>query len=374
MASSSMFSSLLQSLPSSKFSFRVTSGIGTFYNPVLGLLESKLANQLELLTRPPSDHQDLSYLSARWLHNAMSTVIFANSNAKTSIVDLQNALSDSGSYCKWLDECLDDNIRVLDTCLILQESLSCSKLHLSYVKAILGTLMHPADKQVSKARLLRAAHAVSQCVKLAQQKNTEMGSKRSKLETCGSVLRRMGEKLYSLEDQYKGNGWGVMYVAHMITIFVCGVMVTAFSVGGPKKANMSTISISSQSNWWLALSALQQRIKEEVETKRIQKMPYLEELEKMDSLFICLTQRITQALEDGLFPVLLDEEKPMKKAMGDLQRCVDELGHGLAKLEQDITELYQELVTSRMMLLDIYPKSSAIPRVYLELDEPKRQN
>ncbi|MCO5609959.1 hypothetical protein L7F22_064194 [Adiantum nelumboides] len=370
MASSSMFSSLLQSLPSSKFSFRINSGInGALYNPVLSLLESKLAHQLELL-RLPND-QDLSYLSTDWLHNAMSTVLFANSNAKTSIVDLQNALSDAGSYCKWLDECLDDNIRLLDACVILQESLSCSMIHISCVKAILNTLMHPSGKAPSIATLRRTAHAVSQCIKLAQQKIAEMSSKRSKLETCGSVLRRMGEKLYSLEEQYKGNGWGVMYVAHMITIFVCGVLITAFSVG-PKRANMSTISISSQSNWSLALLGLQQRIKEEVETKRIQKMPYLEELEKMDSLFMRLGENIMQVLEEDQFPVSPNEEKLIKQASDDLSRCLEELGHGFAKLEQDIYELYQELITSRMMLLDIYPKSSAIPRAFLELDEPNR--
>lgn len=356
MASSSMLTSLLQSLPSARFSFRVNSGIGA-YNPLLGLLETKLANQLELLKLQDID-QD-SYLSATWLTKAMSAVLSTNSTMKTFLPDLQHTLSESANFPKWLDECLDDNIRLLDACLIMQESLSCIIDHHSYVKSVLALM--PSDKPASKATLWRA---VSQCGKLTQKRNIQVSSKRSKLETCGSVLRRMGEKLYSLDDSYKGNGWGVMYVAHMIAIFVCGVLMTALSVG-PRRTSMTTISISTQSNWSIALSGLQQRIKEQVERKRMrtQRMPYLEELENVDSSLNTLENLIKHAIQLNQFPISSETEELLKESIGESTRFCNELGDGLAHLEQDIYDVYQVLISCRMMLLDIYPKTCTIPRM-----------
>ncbi|KAH7405543.1 hypothetical protein KP509_15G075000 [Ceratopteris richardii] len=361
MASSSMFSSLLQSLPSSKtFSFRSNSGIG-IYNPVLGLLESKITSQLELLTL--RDEEGTGYLSAEWLHSAMSMVLFANSSAMASIPDIQHALSDPGSFSKWLDECLDDNIRLLDASVIIQETLSCSAKHLAYVKAAL----QPSDMLISKAALQKVLYAASESGKILQRRMVDTASKRSKLETCGSVLRRMGEKLFSLEDSYKGNGWGVMYVAHVVTIIISAVLITALSVGS-RRASMTTVSISTQSKWSLALAGLQLRIKEQVDVKRsrIQRMPYLEELENVDALVCTLGEMVSEALQANQFPMPSEAEQQIRRAMDDLNHLSNELEQGLSALAQDMHQLYDVLVRSRIMLLDMYPKSSSIPRFYYE--------
>lgn len=364
MASSSILTSLLQSLPSSRFSFRINSAnfsIGSC-NPLLGLLETKLADKLELLKLQDDHEVGSSYLSARWLSRAMAVVLSTNSSIKAFVPDLEQALSEQGNLCKWLDESLDDTIRLLDACQILQETVAGITAHHSIVKLVLELIS--LDKPANEATLRRVRHALSKSRKISQKRNLDVNPpKRSKLETCGSMLRRMGEKLHNIDDAAKGKALGAMYAAQITTILICGVLITALSIN-QRRSSISTMSIATQSNWSLALSSLQQKVKEQVERKKSknQRMPYLEELENVDSSLHSLEDLINQALQAHQFPMDMEIEEPIKQTIGNLRRFSDELGDGLGHLERNISELYQVLITSRMMLLDIYPKSSSIPR------------
>lgn len=348
MSSSSLFSSLgaaLQNFSSPRFSFRVSSPTSKS-NPGLDAFEAELATQLEHL----KSTDEGGYLSSTWLCQAMEAVLSTHASVEAFVPDLQQALAD-GDF-KWLDEYLDDSVKLLDICRTLRDAITEIKNYNIRVELALHTL----DKgTMGDAQLKRAKNALNNCMEALKRKDDEvnhLGQRRSKLENCSSMLRRMGEKL-NMEDASKGNFFMVIYAAQVSTIFICGVLTSALSFK-PRRA-VTSIFVGGQSAWSFSVTSLQQRVKEQIEKKKSKAAnALLEELDKTDVAVHILHDKVEKLLQAKSFPLREDQILDMKGAVRSLKDCSAELHQGLAPLEVHVADVFKVLIASRVALLDIY--------------------
>lgn len=348
MSSSSLFSSLgaaLQNLSSPRFSFKVSSSTSKS-NPGLDAFESELATQLWHLKS--SDEGDC--LSIAWLCQAMEVVLSTHASVEAFVPDLQQALAD-GDF-KWLDEYLDDSVKLLDVCRTLRDAITEMKNYHTYVELALHTL---CNGSMGDAQLRRAKNALRKCKEALKRKDEEMnhlGQRRSKLENCSSMLRRMGEKL-NMEDASKGNFFMVIYAAQVSTIFICGVLTSALSFN-PRRP-LSTISVGGQSAWSFSLTSIQQKVKEQIEKKKSKGAnALLEELDKTDVAVQNLYDKVEKLLHSKSLPLRKDQFLDVKEGISLLEECAAELRLGLAPLEVHVGDVYEVVIASRVALLDIY--------------------
>eukprot|EP00249_Psilotum_nudum_P020244 c27617_g1_i1 orf=69-1145(-) len=353
MSSSSLFTSLgaaLQAFPSPRFSLRFSSPTVKSH-PVLKAFEAELSAQLEQL----KSMDEAGYLSLPWLCQAMGVVLSTHSYVEAFIPDLQHALDEGNN--KWLDEYLDDSIKLLDVCIVLRDTIADIKSYHAFVQLA----VHSLEKcTVGEAQLRRAKNAMAKCTEALKRKDEEFspqGQKRSKLETCSSILRRMGEKL-SVEDALKGNFFSAIYAAQITTIFICGALTAALCFK-PRRP-FSSMNVTGQSPWVISLSTLQQRVKEKVDKKKAKgSSALLEELDKADLSVRNLQELVERILVAKTFPLNEDKADKIGQAVESLRACADEMNDGLIPLEQQISELFRLLIASRMVLLDIYSHSSS---------------
>lgn len=345
MSSSSLFASLgaaLQNFSSPRNSARVSSPTGRSH-PGLSAFESELAAQLEEL----KSTDEAGYLSVRWLCQAIGVVLCMHASVEAFVPDLQQALADGDT--KWLDEYLDDSVKLLDVCVALREAMDEIKDYLVYVELALNTL---GKGKIGEAQLRRAKNALGKCTEALKRTDEDVSQRRSKLENCSSMLRRMGEKL-NMEDASKGKFFVVIYAAQVTTIFICGVLTAGLSFKARRPLSM--ISVAGQSGWAFSLSSLQQRVKEQVERKKAKgASALLEELDKTDLAVHCLEEKVEQMINSRAFPLSSDQAGEMKSLVGCLRDCTAELSQGVAPLELHIGEVFKVLIASRMALLDIY--------------------
>ncbi|KAH7277258.1 hypothetical protein KP509_39G042700 [Ceratopteris richardii] len=279
----------------------------------------------------------------------MEVVLSTHAGVEAFVPALQQALAD-GDF-KWLDEYLDDSVKLLDICRALGDAISEIKNYCVYVELALHTL----EKGVIKdAQLHRCKNALIKCMETLKRKDddvNQLGQRRSKLENCSSMLRRMGEKL-NMEDASKGNFFMVIYAAQVTTIFICGVLTSALSFK-PRRA-FSTMSVGGQSAWSFSLTSLQQRVRDQIERRKSKGANVLlEELDKTDMGVHTLYDKVEKLLHASNFPPPEDQVYEIKQAVRTLEDCTLDLREGLVQLEVHVSEVFKVLIASRVALLDI---------------------
>lgn len=350
MSSSSLFASLgaaFQSFSSPRLSFKASSPSKS--NPGLTAFESELASRLEQLKLT----DDAVYLSIPWLCEAMEVVLSTHASAETFVPDLRQALV-SGDV-RWLDDYLDNSIKLLDICVALKEAISEIKSYHIHLKLALRPLEKGAMGEPQLRRCKKALEKSMESLKRKDDAVNHLGQRRSKLENCSSMLRRMGDRL-NTEDATKGNFFMVIYAAQVTTIFICGLLSSALSF--KLRRPPSSIYVGGQSPWSFSLSSLQQRMKEQIEKNKSKGAnALLEELDKSDIAVQTLHKRVEQLLESSFFPVKKGHASEVKKGVALLRACSNELYQGLSPLEAHLEDVYKILLTSRVALLDMYSHS-----------------
>lgn len=348
MSGLSLFASLGAALHSPLFSFKILSPIAKS-NPALSAFEIDLSTQLHHLKLISFDGS--ACLSMPWLCHAMKVVLSTHASAEAFVPELQQALLHGDT--KWLHAYLDDSVKLLDTCNALREAIKEIKSYHGHVKLALNAL----DKAyIGEAQLRRAKAALCQCVNALKKKdegsNNVGGHRRSRLENCSSMLRRMGEKL-NMENASKGTFFKVSHAAQVTTIFICGVLTATLSLKPCRP--LSTIVIDGQSTWGCSLTSLQQRLKEQMERQKAKgENALLQELCKTDFAVRSLKDRVERLLERKRFPLKDARISDLKKYAVSLKDCSIELNNGLDLLHQHVEDVFKILITSRMALLEIY--------------------
>eukprot|EP00249_Psilotum_nudum_P025858 c30856_g1_i1 orf=96-1181(+) len=351
MSGSSLFASLgaaLHFFPSPPSSLRVSGSVATSLS-VLSAFETELASRLEQLKLT----DEAGYVSAAWLCQAIDVALSMHSYTEAFVPDLQLSVTQGNG--KWLDEYLDGSVKLLDVCNVLRDSVDDVQKYRTFLDSALHSL---ENGSMGKAQLLRANRALLKSIGALKRRNEDLAQqnqRRIKLETCSSMLRRIGEK-FDLADICKGNFFGVVYAAQITTVFVCGVLAAALCV--KSRGSLSTLSIAGQAPWVFSLSSLQQRVKEQLDKKKPKGTHnLLNELEREESSVYNLQDLIEKTLLKQSFPLRDEQAKDITQAVDNIRKSSGDVGAILTTLEQRMSELFRMLISSRLILLDIYTYS-----------------
>lgn len=348
--SHSLFSSLSAVIP--HFSLhRSGSGAGSSpkRHPVLQEFESKLAEKFDALKEAG---EELGFLSIDWLLQALSVVLSTHASVEALIPNLTLPLSSKDD--KWVDEYLDDSAKLLDVCNVLKEGIADLNEYQMLVQVAIRNL------QGKDGSCYRARNALQECMGAIKKKDTEyrQGHAKSKLESCSSMLRTMGEKLVNPKatEAAKSSGFlNAIYGAKVTTIFLCGLVVIALACK-PKRP-LVCLHVSSHCLWASSLIGLQQRVKEETDKRKTKgSIALLGELDTVDLLVRRLYEIVDKKMnEKGAF--LNPAEAELRGLVSSLSTGSENLGRGLAPLEECVNELFRLLIASRIALLDILSSS-----------------
>lgn len=352
--SSSLRSSLSSVLP--HFSLQRVPSAAVKRHPVLQEFESKLAEKLDALKVAG---EELGFLSIEWLLQAMPVVLATHTNVEALIPNLQFPLSER--HDKWVDEYLDDSAKLLDVCNVLREGIPEVEHYQMLVQVALRSL--DMKENGTEAKYYRARNALQDCKEAIKKKDTEyrQGQPTSKLESCSSMLRSMGEKLVTPKgvEATKGNGFlNAIYGAKVTTIFLCGLLVIALACK-PKRP-LVNLHVASHYLWSPSLLSLQHRVKEETDKRKNKgSIALLRELDNVDSLVTRLHEFIDRKLTERSFPLSTGEVEEMNQLVEDLRTQRRNLRRGLGPLEQYVNELFKMLIDSRLALLDVLSSSNS---------------
>ncbi|KAG0611294.1 hypothetical protein M758_7G129600 [Ceratodon purpureus] len=351
--SHSLFSTLGAVIP--HFSLhRSGSGSGSpKRHPVLQEFESKLVEKFDALKEAG---EELGFLSIDWLLQALSVVLSTHANVEALIPNLTFPLSSRDD--KWVDEYLDDSAKLLDVCNVLKEGISELNEYQMLVQVAIRNLQ---GKDGKDANYYRARNALQDCMGVIKKKDTEykQGHAKSKLESCSSMLRTMGEKLVNPKamEAVKGNGFlNAIYGAKVTTIFLCGLVVIALACK-PKRP-LVNLHVSSQCLWASSLLSLQQRVKEETDKRKNKgSIALLGELDNVDLLVRRLYEVVDKKLNEKSVFFNTEEAEELRVLVQEFATGSENLGRGLAPLEECVNELFRLLIASRIALLDILSSS-----------------
>ncbi|KAH7306768.1 hypothetical protein KP509_22G029100 [Ceratopteris richardii] len=307
------------------------------------VFESELSSRLEQLNLT----NERGFLSIKWLSEALEIVLCTHSSAETLISDLDHdVLFGDG---KWINGFLDNTIKLLDTCVILKAAIAEIKMYCGQLKVALRAV----DKEpTSEIQLKRCMKALKNCMDALKRRNdaiNHLGHRRSKLENCSSILRRMVERLIT-EDATNGNVFTAIFAAQMITISVCSLLSSALSF--KPKRSLSFNGLMGQSLWSLPLCNLQHRVKEQIEKKKSRgSYVFLEELDATDIAVRNFYNLIEQSLHampssDTEFPI-----SKVKESAKVMQTLLRELEQGISTVECRVENIQRNLLKSRMGFL-----------------------
>ncbi|KAH7306783.1 hypothetical protein KP509_22G030100 [Ceratopteris richardii] len=276
-------------------------------------------------------------------------VLSTHSSAEVFVQDLQLAVANGDG--RWINSYLDNTIKLLDTCIILKAAIAEIK---SYCGHLTVALRAVEKDSIGEIQLRRCSKALKNCMDALKRKDdsvNHLGQRRSKLENCSSMLRRMGERL-NTENACKGDLFMAMYAAQVITIFVCGLLSSALSF--KPRRSLSSICVGGQSSWCFSLSSLQQRVKEQVEKKKSRDSnALLEELDMADIVVRHFHSIVEKGLRGKVYSDKGAQVLKVKEGAKILQNLLLDLLQGIPTLESHVENIYRNLLRSRMVFLDM---------------------
>ncbi|KAH7306819.1 hypothetical protein KP509_22G032300 [Ceratopteris richardii] len=180
-------------------------------NPALLAFESEVFSRLEQL----KSTDETGYLSIEWLCQAMEMVLSTHASAEAVVLELQHDANNSDRKC--INSFLDSSVKLLDTCVIVKAAVAEIKSYCGHLKVALRALEKEPIGEVQLKRCMKALNKCMDALKRREDAVNHLGHRRTKLENCSSMLRRMGERL-NMEDASKGNSCTAIYTAQIITM------------------------------------------------------------------------------------------------------------------------------------------------------------
>lgn len=313
-------------------------------NPPHETFDLDLCNRLSRL-----DRAEQGYLSLPWLQNSMSVVLFAYS----SVLDFLPKSSFKEKE-KWLLEAnLEDSLKILDACNGLKEVMNDLQHYVMLVRyaARTGADVRDASDEACKSKLTRVNDALLKSVDFMHARDegkSRLRDGRSKLETCSSVLRRMGEQMS--DSSSGGTLFNEIYASKVLAIFICSVLATALSVK-PERP-LALLHLADHPDWSALLQILQQNVRKATdEGIKDGKIMLLEELDQVRLCAHELHVLLSKILEQGSLPADVDRLS-LSHQCGKLFKHAEELQQGLLVLQQQIDDLFRMLIATRVDFLD----------------------
>ncbi|KAH7306778.1 hypothetical protein KP509_22G029700 [Ceratopteris richardii] len=346
MSTLSLFASLgaaFQSFSSHRSSCKVSVPVAKSNTDLISAFERDLASRLEQLRSA----DETEYLSIEWLCQAMEMVLSTHSFAELTASDFDQVVSNG----KWIDSFMDNSVKLLDTCVVLKTALAEIKSYIGHLNVALRAL---EKDPIGEIQVKRCMNALKHCTDALNRKDVavhHLAQRRSKLESCSSMFRRMAERL-NAEDSSKGDFFMAIYAAQVVTIFVCSLLSNALSLRS--RWSLSTISTSGHSSWFSSFNTLQKKVKELIEKKKSKDRNAL--LMELDMAEIAV--RNFQNLLPKIMHANASSDKrtqilKVKKSAKVLQAVFVDLQQGILTLESHLENIHSNLLRSRMAFLDM---------------------
>lgn len=299
-------------------------------------------------------HADQGFLTLSWLQDAVKTVLFTCSH----ISNLLPRITCSEKERVLLESNLQDTLNLLDVCNGLKEVLNDVQQYIMLVRyaARLAVDANDASHEELKCKLSRLHAALAKSAKFMHarvEENSRHAEGRSKLETCSSMLRRMGEPLPASPGSKRAASnvlFNDMYAAKVLAIFVCSVLAVALSVK-PKRP-LSCVHMGEQPTWLDLLQKVQENVKKLTDQGIQQgKIALLKELDELRMH----TNELYEVLDNFLkqeTPIADVDKLSLSQQCEKLMKESDDLQKGLLALQQHVDGLFRMLVTIRVDFLD----------------------
>lgn len=315
-------------------------------NRILNAFENSLTRRLKQLE--PKMMNDTINLS--WMHLAMGVLSATHADLKSLITDLQFPVTEWDE--KWMDEYLDDTVKLLDICLALNVEIS----KLEHFQLLVHYVLHLLDFSYgvwSNDKLFRAKGSLQELKeKMAlKEKNGVTSQRNSKIENCTVILQRMSKSLQfgKVKSSSKGRVFlRAMYGVKTTTIFLCSVVASSLA-GHPSP--LIELRVPDQFLWSTAFTSLQQRINGEIKRCFASGRVLVKELEMLDAA-IENVHPIVEKLSPADIVDGTEKVEQIRIAMLELQRSVQLLAQGLDPLSKQVNDFFHVILSGRNALLD----------------------
>ncbi|MCO5577315.1 hypothetical protein L7F22_031143 [Adiantum nelumboides] len=299
---------------------------------------------------------DQGFLTLPWLRDALKSVLFTCSH----ISNLLPGISCSEKERVLLESNLEDTLSLLDVCNGLKEVLNDVQHYVMLVRYAARSAVDVKDASNAeelKSKLTRFHAALLKSADFMHarvEENTRHNEGRSKLETCSSMLRRIGEPLPEASPGSKRAAsnalFNDMYAAKVLAIFVCSVLAVALSVK-PKRP-LSCVHMAEQPTWLDLLQQIQDNVKKLTDNCiEHGKIALLKELDQLRMRTNELREMLDKILKQAA-PIAYVEKLSLSQQCEKLTQESDDLQRGLLALQQHVDGLFRMLVTIRVDFLD----------------------
>ncbi|MCO5591360.1 hypothetical protein L7F22_045342 [Adiantum nelumboides] len=344
--------------------------------------EAHLAEQLQKLTHSCS-HENGSSLhltSLNWMCKASDVVLSTHESVRQALIPTQISAQIAPSRSLHVDKVtqqhMEDIPQMLDACCLIKEALLETMLHVKACFIALKRIQRlklerqgDVEQAVSFTRGLTQKRSLLQKEQNNNQTSVRPLKCRKRLQTCSSILRRMGGKLpapatyiepveisnlendtasmpsFPLSDALPAT----LYGAEMTTIFFLRLLSTAFSSSGGNTCRLSSLQLSGKPIWGPSLLELQARsntkfssMAQGSNTQRC----VLPDLHKLDASFHQIYESLLQCKQTG---VPADHVEHLVASTiivaQQVERCLSTLHH-------HIQHIFSSLVDIRIAFLD----------------------
>ncbi|MCO5571391.1 hypothetical protein L7F22_025131 [Adiantum nelumboides] len=343
--------------------------------------EAHLSEQLQKLTHSCS-HANGSpqhLTSLNWMCKASDVVLSTHESARQALmpthISVQIAPSRPLHADKVTQQHMEDIPQILDACCLINEALSETMHH---VKACFNALKRmqrlKLERQGDVEQALSLTRGLTQRPSRQKEHNNNQTNVRplkcrKRLQTCSSILRRMGDKLpapatciepveisnlendtasmpsFPLSDALPAT----LYGAEMTTIFFLRLLSMAFSSSGGNTRRLSSLQLSGKPIWGPSLLELQARSNTELSNmaqRRNTQRCVLPELRKLDASFHQIYEALLQCKQTGVPADHVEHLVTSTTIVAQqVQRCLSMLHH-------HIHHIFSSLVDIRIAFLD----------------------
>lgn len=165
------------------------------------------------------------------------------------------------------------------------------------------------------------------------------------LQAIGAVLSPPKLSVGDVEECF----CAAIYAFNVVSIFFLGTIIAALP--SFNKTHIVGFAHPHFFMWASPLSQLQEKVQEELRWRGKKSNGYacMWELDQIASI----VKRLFELTESDEFPLLDKTKEEIKNLVKQLGHLVEELNRDLGTLHEQITELYNRIITSRMEVLDV---------------------
>lgn len=317
----------------------------------LNAFETALTQRLKHLKNKDRE----GFLTLSWMRQVMEALSATHKDLKTLIGDLKYPATEWEQ--KWMDQYLDDTLKVMDICISLNGEISRlqeSQLLAQYVLHILavseGGVPSPDKLDRAKGSL---RDLMEKSDRRRKKENGTSSNRNCKIENCTLMLQglRNGLQFGKVKSSTKGKVFlRAMHGVKAITIFVCSVVASALS---GSSAPLTEVQVPDQFLWAAVFMSLQKEVHEEIKASFAKEgAAVLKDLEILGAPIESLYSVVEKLLSGTCLKTGDSNYEKIRIATENLRHGVQLLAQGLDPLTKQVNDFFQIVLNGRNELLD----------------------